>query len=138
MTGLTVEGTAAVAPLVVARDVHKSYGASSVLKGMNLTVQPGSVVCLLGSSGSGKTTFLRCINHLEKIDAGRIEVDGALVGYEDRGDHLLELTEKAAARQRSTMAMVFQQFNLFPHMTVLQNLIEAPIRVKREPKGEVT
>jgi polar amino acid transport system ATP-binding protein len=138
LTPAAGSGTAAVRPLVVARDVFKSYGSAPVLQGMNLEVMPGSVVCLLGSSGSGKTTFLRCINHLERIDAGRIEVDGALVGYEDRGDHLLELSEQAAARQRSTMAMVFQQFNLFPHMTVLGNLIEAPVRVKGESRSEVT
>jgi polar amino acid transport system ATP-binding protein len=89
-------------------------------------------MCLLGPSGSGKSTFLRCINHLEKIDAGRLWVDGELVGYRQSGDKLHELREREVARKRTEIGMVFQSFNLFPHMTVLENVIEAPIRVKRE------
>ena len=125
-------------PMVTARGVHKSYGRTPVLRGLDLDISTGEVVCLLGSSGSGKTTFLRCINHLEKINAGRITVAGEIIGYREAGDHLVELSEKEIARQRAGMAMVFQQFNLFPHRTVLQNLIEAPVLVKREPRAEAT
>jgi polar amino acid transport system ATP-binding protein len=125
-------------PMVSARGVHKHYGRTHVLRGLDLDVSAGEVVCLLGSSGSGKTTFLRCINHLEKISAGRITVGGEIVGYRESGGHLVERSEREIARQRASMAMVFQQFNLFPHRTVLQNLIEAPVLVKHEPKAAAT
>jgi polar amino acid transport system ATP-binding protein len=115
-----------------AEGVHKSFGRLEVLKGVSLAVRPREVMCLLGPSGSGKSTFLRCINHLEKIDAGRLWVDGELVGYRQSGDKLHELREREVARKRTEIGMVFQSFNLFPHMTVLENVIEAPIRVKRE------
>jgi polar amino acid transport system ATP-binding protein len=115
-----------------AEGVHKSFGRLEVLKGVSLEVRPREVMCLLGPSGSGKSTFLRCINHLEKIDAGRLWVDGELVGYRQSGDKLHELREREVARKRTEIGMVFQSFNLFPHMTVLENVIEAPIRVKRE------
>src|SRR5471030_2823229 len=123
--------------MVDAQRVHKSFGANEVLKGIDFQVAPGQVVCLLGPSGSGKSTFLRCINHLEKINAGRLYVDGELVGYRQQGDRLHELHEKEIARKRTQIGMVFQNFNLFPHMTALENITEAPTRVKGEPKGEV-
>jgi polar amino acid transport system ATP-binding protein len=121
-------------PMVVARRVRKRFGETEVLRGMDLTVQPGEVLCLIGPSGSGKSTFLRCINHLEKIDAGALYVDGELVGYRRIGNRLLELREAEIAARRAEIGMVFQRFNLFAHMTVLENLIEAPMRVKREPR----
>ncbi|HEY9498349.1 MAG TPA: amino acid ABC transporter ATP-binding protein [Terrimesophilobacter sp.] len=117
-------------PMVQADRVSKSFGSNEVLKSISLTVTRGEVMCLVGPSGSGKSTFLRCINHLERVDAGRLMVDGVLVGYEERGDKLYELKPKVAARQRRDIGMVFQRFNLFPHMTALENVIEAPIRVK--------
>ncbi|WP_067506309.1 amino acid ABC transporter ATP-binding protein [Actinoplanes sp. TFC3] len=123
--------------MVRAEDVHKSFGSLEVLKGVDLVVKSGEVCCVLGPSGSGKSTFLRCINHLEKIDAGRILVDGDLIGYRERGGKLHELGEKDVAAQRRAIGMVFQRFNLFPHMTVLQNVMEAPARVKKENKAEV-
>src|SRR5437588_6694124 len=122
-------------PMVEAEGVHKRFGRLEVLKGITLEVQPGEVMCILGPSGSGKTTFLRCINHLEKIDSGRLWVDGELVGYRQNGDKLYELGESEVARERSQIGMVFQRFNLFGHMTALENVIEAPIRVKRITKG---
>ena len=126
------------APLMVdAQQVHKSFGANEVLKGIDFQVAPGQVFCLLGPSGSGKSTFLRCINHLEKINAGRLYVDGELVGYRQVGDKLHELPEKEVARKRTEIGMVFQHFNLFPHMTALGNIMEAPTKVKGEPKDEV-
>jgi polar amino acid transport system ATP-binding protein len=124
------------APMVRAEEVHKRFGRLEVLKGVSLEVQTGEVVCMLGPSGSGKSTFLRCINHLEKIDAGRLSVDGGLVGYRQVGDKLYELSEAEVCRERSKIGMVFQRFNLFAHMTALENVIEAPIRVKHVPKGE--
>jgi polar amino acid transport system ATP-binding protein len=123
-------------PMVRANDVHKSFGALTVLKGIDLSVEPGEVMCLVGPSGSGKTTFLRCINHLEQITAGRLYVDGVLVGYEQRGSKLHELHPREAARQRRDIGMVFQHFNLFPHMTALENITEAPVRVKKQPKDK--
>ena len=117
--------------MVKAEAVHKSYGRLEVLRGIDLEVQPKQVMCLIGPSGSGKSTFLRCINHLEKIDAGRLSVDGELVGYQQRGDRLYELGDSEVCRKRSEIGMVFQRFNLFPHMTALENVTEAPVRVKK-------
>ncbi|GAA4962038.1 amino acid ABC transporter ATP-binding protein [Kineococcus glutinatus] len=123
-------------PLVVARNVSKSFGHVEVLKGIDLEVQRGQVVCLLGPSGSGKTTFLRCINQLETYDGGRIRVDGDLVGLEERGGRLHRLPDKRIAAQRREIGMVFQRFNLFPHMTALENVVEAPCQVLREPRAQ--
>jgi len=117
-------------PMVLAEAVHKSFGRLEVLKGIDLEVRAGEVCCLLGPSGSGKSTFLRCINHLEKVDAGRLSVDGDLVGYRQQGGRLLELKEAETARKRAEIGMVFQRFNLFPHMTALGNVVEAPIKVQ--------
>jgi polar amino acid transport system ATP-binding protein len=122
--------------MVRAEGVHKRFGRLEVLKGITLEVQVGEVMCLLGPSGSGKSTFLRCINHLEKIDAGRLSVDGELVGYRQVGDKLHELRESEVALKRSEIGMVFQHFNLFPHMTALENVTCAPIRVKGEPREQ--
>ena len=123
-------------PMVKAERVHKRFGRLEVLKGVSLEVQPGEVVCMLGPSGSGKSTFLRCINHLEKIDAGRLAVDGALVGYRQAGDKIYELRDAEVCRERAKIGMVFQRFNLFGHKTALENVIEAPIRVMKVPKSE--
>jgi polar amino acid transport system ATP-binding protein len=125
-------------PMVEADRVWKSFGKSQVLRGVSLQVEAGEVVCLLGPSGSGKTTFLRCINHLEKISAGRLLVDGEFVGYREHNGKLVERSAREIANQRAEMAMVFQQYNLFPHRTVLENVIEAPVRVKKEPRAEAT
>ncbi len=121
--------------MVDARGVQKHFGALQVLKGITLQVKPREVMCLVGPSGSGKSTFLRCINHLEQVTAGRLYVDGELVGYEERGGKLHELHPKRAAAQRRDIGMVFQRFNLFPHMTALENVVEAPTRVKRQKKS---
>jgi polar amino acid transport system ATP-binding protein len=118
-------------PMLRAEGVHKRFGRLEVLKGISLEVQPGEVMCLLGPSGSGKSTFLRCINHLEKVNSGRVWVDGELIGYRQSGDRLHELRESEVARKRTEIGMVFQRFNLFPHMSAIDNVIEAPIRVKR-------
>ncbi len=123
-------------PLVHAVNVLKSFHGNEVLKGIDLEVRRGEVVCLLGPSGSGKTTFLRCINQLEQIDGGRIWVDGDLVGYRDQNGVLHHLTDKQVAAQRRDIGMVFQRFNFFPHMTALQNVIEAPVQVKGVGKKE--
>ncbi|WFE29190.1 amino acid ABC transporter ATP-binding protein [Solwaraspora sp. WMMD791] len=123
--------------MVYAENVHKSFGSLDVLNGVDLAVRPGEVCCVIGPSGSGKSTFLRCINHLEKIDAGRIWVDGALVGYRQRGGKLHELPAREVAAQRRSIGMVFQRFNLFPHMSALANVMEAPLRVRGEPKAAV-
>src|SRR3954452_8283561 len=123
-------------PMVRAEQVHKSYGKLEVLKGVDLTVAPGEVMCLIGPSGSGKSTFLRCVNHLEKIQAGRLWVDGELVGYREAGDKIHELRESEVARKRAEMGMVFQHFHLFGHMTAIDNVMEAPIRVKGVGKAE--
>jgi polar amino acid transport system ATP-binding protein len=122
--------------MVKAEAVHKNFGRLAVLRGVDLEVQSGDVMCMIGPSGSGKSTFLRCINHLEKIDAGRLSIDGELVGYRERGDKLYELGDREVCQKRSEIGMVFQRFNLFPHMTALQNVIEAPIRVKKENRDE--
>jgi polar amino acid transport system ATP-binding protein len=119
-----------VTPMVRAERVHKRFGRVEALRGIDLTVSPGEVTVIIGPSGSGKSTFLRCINHLEQITAGRLWVDGELVGYRQDGDRILELREREVARRRSVIGMVFQRFNLFPHMTALQNVTEAPVRVK--------
>ena len=124
-------------PLVHAVNVTKAFHGNEVLKGIDLDVHKGQVVCLLGPSGSGKTTFLRCINQLETIDGGRIWVDGELMGYEDRVGTLHRLTNQAIAAQRREIGMVFQRFNLFPHKTALENIMEAPIQVRGEKKAQV-
>lgn len=113
------------------RGLTKSYGHKVILSGIDIDVPAGSVMCIIGPSGSGKSTLLSCINHLESIDSGRVWVAGELVGYRERNGRLFELPEREVARMRQNVGMVFQQFNLFPHMTALQNIIEAPIRVKR-------
>ncbi|MEY9847187.1 polar amino acid transport system ATP-binding protein [Streptacidiphilus sp. BW17] len=125
-----------VEPMVRAEQVHKSYGQVEVLKGIDLQVQQGQVFCLVGPSGSGKSTFLRCINHLEKINAGRLYVDGDLVGYKEKGGKLHELPDREVARKRRDIGMVFQRFNLFPHKTALENITEAPIQVKGMAKPD--
>jgi len=122
-------------PMVKAESVHKSFGLAHILKGIDLEVNPREVFCLIGPSGSGKSTFLRCINHLEQISSGRLYVDGHLVGYRQKGDKLYELKEQEVAAQRRDIGMVFQRFNLFPHMTALENVMEAPVQVKRESKA---
>lgn len=121
-------------PMISAQNVHKSFGQLEVLKGIDLEVQPGEVACLLGPSGSGKSTFLRCVNHLDKATVGRLYVDGELIGYREKNGTLYEISEKEAAEQRSDIGMVFQSFNLFPHRTVIENIIEAPVQVKKIPE----
>jgi polar amino acid transport system ATP-binding protein len=120
--------------IVRAAGVIKRFGRLEVLRGVSLDVRPRETVCIIGPSGSGKTTFIRCINHLEKIDGGRIEVNGHLIGYREQNGRLVEDSENNIARQRSEIGMVFQRFNLFPHMTALENIIEAPLRVRRTPR----
>jgi polar amino acid transport system ATP-binding protein len=122
--------------MVQAEGVHKRFGRLEVLKGIDLQVERGEVMCMLGPSGSGKSTFLRCINHLEKINAGRLSVDGELVGYREDGDRLYELPEREVARKRAEIGMVFQDFNLFPHMTALENVTLAPIHVAKVPRDQ--
>ena len=122
--------------MVKSEAVCKSFGHVNVLKGIDLVVAPREVMCIIGPSGSGKSTFLRCINHLEKINAGRLWVDGELVGYRQRGDKLHELRDKEVSAQRRDIGMVFQRFNLFPHMTALENVMEAPTKVKGVRKQE--
>ena len=124
-------------PMVRAENVHKWFGRLEVLQGIDLEVAPKEVFVLIGPSGSGKSTFLRCINHLEKVDAGRLSVDGQLVGYHERGGRLHEMREREVAEQRRQIGMVFQRFNLFPHMTALENVMEAPITVRGEAKAVV-
>ncbi|CDN57985.1 Arginine/ornithine transport ATP-binding protein (plasmid) [Neorhizobium galegae bv. officinalis bv. officinalis str. HAMBI 1141] len=123
-------------PLVQARNVHKSFDRLEVLKGIDLDIMPGEVVAVLGPSGSGKSTFLRCINHLEDIQKGYIEVDGEQIGYRVKNDRLERLSPNGIARQRRKIGMVFQQFNLYPHMTVLQNIIEAPVGVHGQSRKD--
>jgi polar amino acid transport system ATP-binding protein len=122
--------------MVRSEGVCKYFGALEVLKGISLTVRRGEVMCLVGPSGSGKSTFLRCINHLEQISAGRLWVDGQLVGYHERAGRLHEMHPRAAALQRRDIGMVFQKFNLFPHLTALENITEAPTRVKKLKKAD--
>ncbi len=124
-------------PMVKAEGVHKRFGRLEVLCcGVDLEVGRGQVFVIIGPSGSGKSTFLRCINHLEKINAGRLSVDGELVGYRQQGDRVYELKEREVARKRAEIGMVFQRFNLFPHMTALGNVIEAPCRVSGLPRAQ--
>jgi polar amino acid transport system ATP-binding protein len=124
--------------MVLAEDVRKAFGRLEVLKGIDLAVRPGEVLCLIGPSGSGKSTFLRCINHLEKIDAGRLWVDGELVGYRQQGDKLYELNDREVCRIRAEIGMVFQRFNLFPHMRVVDNVTIGPRQVKGEDQATAT
>jgi polar amino acid transport system ATP-binding protein len=124
-------------PMVRAEHVQKWFGRTQVLKGIDLVVAEKEVCCIIGPSGSGKSTFLRCINHLEAVDAGRLSVAGELIGYRQRGGKIYEMREREVARQRQDIGMVFQRFNLFPHMTALQNVMEAPIRVRGESKAVV-
>ncbi|WP_305069207.1 amino acid ABC transporter ATP-binding protein [Leucobacter tenebrionis] len=121
-------------PMVKAEAVSKSYGSNLVLKSISLEVQRGEVLCLVGPSGSGKSTFLRCINHLETVNAGRLSVDGELVGYRQKGDKLYEMHPREAAEQRRDIGMVFQRFNLFPHLTALENVMLAPTLLKKGGK----
>ncbi len=136
MSVFTGSKPAGTGPMVLAEQVHKSFGKIEVLKGIDLEVQPREVMCLVGPSGSGKSTFLRCINHLEKIDAGRLYVDGELIGYHDRGDRLHEMRDKDVSAQRKDIGMVFQRFNLFPHKTAVENVMEAPMLVKGLKKAD--
>jgi polar amino acid transport system ATP-binding protein len=119
-----------------AEDVYKNFGRLHVLKGVSLEVRQRETICIIGPSGSGKTTFIRCVNHLEKIDSGRITVNGHLIGYRQRNGKLVEDSERSIARQRTQIGMVFQRFNLFPHKTALENVIEAPVHVLGVPKGQ--
>ncbi len=124
-------------PMVDAQDVHKSFHNNEVLRGVNMQVQRKEVVCVIGPSGSGKTTFLRCINHLEKINRGRIYIEGQLIGYRQRADgKLVEDSERNIAAMRAQIGMVFQRFNLFPHLTALENIMEAPMQVKGLPREQ--
>ena len=125
-------------PMVLAESVYKNFGRLEVLRGINLKVARGEVMCIIGPSGGGKSTMLRCINHLEKIDGGRLWVDGELVGYRQHRGKLYELRDREVCAKRAEIGMVFQRFNLFPHMTALQNVIEAPIRVKGLPRAEAS
>ncbi|WP_318204322.1 amino acid ABC transporter ATP-binding protein [Streptomyces sp. SCL15-4] len=122
--------------MVDIRSVYKSFGSLEVLKGIDLQVRAGEVTVVLGPSGSGKSTLLRTINHLEKVDRGQISVDGALMGYRRAGNKLHELPEREVLRQRTRIGFVFQNFNLFPHLTVLENVIEAPVSALKRPRKE--
>jgi polar amino acid transport system ATP-binding protein len=133
---LSDDAATAAPPMVRAEGLCKYFGHVEVLRGIDLAVAPQEVACVIGPSGSGKSTFLRCINHLEKISAGRLWVDGTLVGYRERGGKLHELKDKEVSAQRRDIGMVFQRFNLFPHMTALENVTEAPLRVKGVGKEE--
>jgi polar amino acid transport system ATP-binding protein len=133
---MTASAETSTRPMVLAEAVCKDFGALKVLKGVTLKVQKGQVLVIVGPSGSGKSTFLRCINHLETVNAGRLYVDGELVGYREGRGKLHELPPSDAARQRRKVGMVFQHFNLFPHRTALENIVEAPIHVKKVKRGE--
>lgn len=136
-THAATAGAQAPKPVVEAKDVHKAFGDLHVLKGINLEVEPGTVTVILGPSGSGKSTFLRLINQLETLTGGEIDVNGEMIGYKRLPDGTLQrLNEKEIAQQRSKLGMVFQKFNLFPHMTVLENVMEAPVHVKHMSKAE--
>jgi polar amino acid transport system ATP-binding protein len=121
--------------MVRAEGVRKRFGRTEVLRGIDLEVAAGEVMVIIGPSGSGKTTFLRCVNHLESIDGGRLYVDDELIGYRMKGGRAYQLKEREAARQRAAIGMVFQRFNLFPHLTALENVVEAPVRVKGEKRA---
>jgi polar amino acid transport system ATP-binding protein len=136
LDGRAAPGPGDGTPMVKAEAVHKRFGSLEVLKGIDMEVLPGQVVVLLGASGSGKSTFLRCINHLEKINAGRLWVDGQLVGYRQAGDKLYELKEREISSKRAQIGMVFQRFNLFPHKTAIENVMEAPCTVRRTNKKQ--
>ncbi len=123
-------------PMVQAEQVVKRFGNAEILRGVSMTVQRGEKIVIIGPSGSGKTTFLRCINHLEKIQGGRISVDGQLVGYREVKGKIIEDSEHNIARLRAQIGMVFQRFNLFPHLTALENVIEAPTHVLRVPRAQ--
>ncbi|WP_149400518.1 amino acid ABC transporter ATP-binding protein [Dictyobacter arantiisoli] len=123
--------------MVRTEQLVKRFGSNLVLNGVDFTVDRGQTVVIIGPSGSGKTTLLRCINHLEKIDSGRIFIDGQMVGYREQNGKIVEDSEKNIARMRAQVGFVFQRFNLFAHMTALENIIEAPIHVLRQPKDEV-
>ena len=128
--------SASVQPMVDAQEVHKYFHQNEVLRGVSMRIKKGEVVVIIGPSGSGKTTFLRCINHLEKINKGRIYIEGELMGYREQDGKLVEDSEKNIAHMRSQIGMVFQRFNLFPHMTALQNVMEAPMQVKGVSREE--
>ena len=121
---------------VLAENVHKAFGRNEVLRGIDMEIRAGEVACIVGPSGGGKSTFLRCINHLEKIDAGRLSVDGELIGYNQRGGKLYEMHDKEVAEQRRSIGMVFQRFNLFPHMTAAENVMSGPVVVRKDNKKE--
>ena len=122
--------------MVAVEGVHKRFGRLEVLRGVDMEVGRGEVKVIIGPSGSGKSTLLACINHLEKVDAGRIWVDGQLVGYRQEGTQLYELREREVAQRRAQIGMVFQRFNLFPHRTALENVIEAPVWVRKSPRAQ--
>jgi polar amino acid transport system ATP-binding protein len=124
-------------PVVRLEGVHKRFGALEVLRGVDLSVAAGTVTVVLGASGSGKSTLLRTINHLEKVDSGIVEVNGELIGYERAGNHLRELHEREVLRRRSHIGFVFQHFNLFPHLTVLENVVEAPVSAQKRRRSDV-
>ncbi|HQR79804.1 MAG TPA: amino acid ABC transporter ATP-binding protein [Actinomycetota bacterium] len=121
---------------VLAENVHKAFGRNEVLRGIDMEIRVGEVACIVGPSGGGKSTFLRCINHLEKIDAGRLSVDGELIGYKQRGGKLYEMHDKEVAEQRRSIGMVFQRFNLFPHMTAAENVMSGPVVVRKDNKKQ--
>jgi polar amino acid transport system ATP-binding protein len=121
---------------VLAENVHKAYGRNEVLRGIDMEVRTGEVACIVGPSGGGKSTFLRCINHLEKIDAGRLSVDGELIGYHQRSGKLYEMHDKDVAAQRRSIGMVFQRFNLFPHKTAAENVMAGPVVVRKDNRKE--
>jgi polar amino acid transport system ATP-binding protein len=130
------DAPSALAPMLEVHGVWKSFGAVEVLRGIDLAVQPGQVMCLLGPSGSGKSTLLRCVNHLTGIDAGRITVSGELIGYDERGDELVEASERVVTVRRRAIGMVFQHFNLFPHLTALGNVMAGPLGTRMLSKAE--